>query len=69
MKDRNVRGKYGSTGSLGLLIKPPSYAEVGKDAPKPKKPKVVRVAICLVCHQSGGTLTGNSKDGYRHVSC
>jgi hypothetical protein len=29
----------------------------------------VRVYICLICHQPGGTLVSNGEGGYIHESC
>ena len=79
MKNRSMRLRFGSTGSLGYDTRPPSYADTGVDKPRTvfqimhdlpftEKPAGDPVK-CSVCGLSGGTLTGNSKDGYAHGKC
>ena len=79
MKNRSMRLRYGSTGSLGLDTKPPSYTDTGVDKPRtvfqimhdlPSTEKPAGDLVkCSVCGQSGGTLTGDGKGGYKHAGC
>ncbi len=69
MKGRNTRLKYGSTGSLALKTKPPSYAEMYPEIVNSVDPEPGKAVICSVCHRSGGTLIKDGKGGYKHVGC
>jgi hypothetical protein len=78
----NKLNKRRAARKLPKLTEPLTYADIGVDKPRSTSQIMHGIelsgdsakhggapVICKVCGKSGGTLTGNKIDGYRHQTC